>query len=58
MGEVIKVVLNKLKEVLDFGKILFDLEGEEFYGEYESIIDKMGCDKENLVSYVVYGYVI
>ncbi|VIJ60853.1 xanthine dehydrogenase [Clostridioides difficile] len=55
-GEATKVASNKLKEALDSGKTLLDLEGEEFYGEYESITDKMGCDKENPVSHVAYGY--
>ena len=33
-----------------------DLEGQSFYGEYASITDKLGSEKENPVSHVAYGY--
>ena len=55
-GEATKVASKKLKEALDSGKTLADLEGEEFYGEYASVTDKMGCNKENPISHVAYGY--
>ena len=55
-GEAAKVASKKLKEALDSGKTLLDLEGEEFYGEYASITDKMGSDKKNPISHVAYGY--
>ena len=55
-GEATKVAAKKLKEALDSGKTLLDLEGEEFYGEYASVTDKMGADKENPISHVAYGY--
>ena len=55
-GEATKVASKKLKEALDSGKTLLDLEGEEFYGEYASITDKMGSDKKNPISHVAYGY--
>ena len=55
-GEATKVASKKLKEALDSGKTLADLEGEEFYGEYASVTDKMGSDKENPISHVAYGY--
>ena len=32
------------------------LNGQEFLGEYASVTDKMGVDKENPVSHVAYGY--
>lgn len=55
-GEATRVAALKLKEALDSGKTIGDLEGEEFYGEYASVTDKMGSDKENPVSHVAYGY--
>jgi len=55
-GEATRVASTKLKEALDSGKTLADLEGEEFYGEYSSVSDKMGSDKEFPVSHVAYGY--
>ena len=55
-GEATKVAAKKLKEALDSGKTIADLEGEEFYGEYASETDKLGCDKPNPVSHVAYGY--
>lgn len=35
---------------------LASLNGQEFYGEFASLTDKMGSDKENPVSHVAYGY--
>ncbi len=55
-GEATRRAALKLKEALDSGKSLDDLEGKEFYGEYSSQTDKMGSDKENPVSHVAYGY--
>jgi selenium-dependent xanthine dehydrogenase len=55
-GEATRNASLKLKEELDKGKTLADLEGEEFYGEYSSVTDKMGSDKKNPVSHVAYGY--
>jgi aldehyde oxidoreductase len=55
-GEATRVASTKLKEALDSGKTLADLDGEEFYGEYSSVTDKMGSDKEFPVSHVAYGY--
>ncbi len=55
-GEATRVAALKLKESLDNGKTIADLEGEEFYGEYSGITDLMGSDKKNPVSHVAYGY--
>lgn len=55
-GEATKQAALKLKEALESGKTIEDLNGEEFYGEYSSVTDKMGCNKKNPVSHVAYGY--
>ena len=55
-GEATKNAALELKKQLDVGKTLVNLEGEEFYGEYSSVTDKMGSDKKNPVSHVAYGY--
>ncbi|MEI6893782.1 MAG: selenium-dependent xanthine dehydrogenase [Colwellia sp.] len=55
-GEAITRAGLKLTQVLATGKSLKDLEGVEFYGEYTAVTDPIGCDKENPVSHVAYGY--
>lgn len=55
-GEATKNAALNLKKELDAGKTLKDLEGQEFYGEYSSVTDRMGSDKKNPVSHVAYGY--
>lgn len=54
-GEATRVAAEKLKEALET-KSLKELEGEEFYGEYSGVTDKMGSDKKNPKSHVAYGY--
>lgn len=54
-GEATRVAAEKLKEVLA-SKSLKELEGEEFYGEYSGVTDKMGSDKKNPKSHIAYGY--
>lgn len=54
-GEATKLAALKLKEALK-EKSLEELEGEEFYGEYLGVTDKMGSTKKNPVSHVAYGY--
>lgn len=54
-GEATRVAAEKLKEALET-KSLKELEGEEFYGEFSGITDKMGIDKKNPKSHVAYGY--
>lgn len=54
-GEATKKAALKLKSALE-NKSLKDLEGEEFYAEFESVTDKMGSDKPHPVSHISYGY--
>lgn len=54
-GEATRRAALKLKRALN-GKTLTDLEGEDFYGEYEGVTDPMGSDKQNPVSHVAYSY--
>lgn len=55
-GEACKRACEKLKEELDKGKTLSDLNGQDFYGEWLTITDKLGADKPNPVSHVAYSY--
>ena len=55
-GEAVRRSAALLKEALDSGKTLADLEGKEFYGEFVTETDRMGSDKPNPVSHVSYGY--
>ena len=55
-GEATRIAAQKLKEALDGGKTLEDLNGKEFFGEYLGVTDRMGSDKQNPVSHIAYGY--
>lgn len=55
-GESTRRAALLLKEQLDAGKTLADLEGQEFYAEYLGETDPMGSDKENPKSHIAYGY--
>ena len=55
-GEATAKAARKLKQELDSGKNLQDLEGREYYGEYTGITDPMGSDKENPISHIAYGF--
>lgn len=55
-GEAVRRAAQLVKDKLDEGKTLTELEGEEFFAEYMSETDKMGIDKPNPVSHVAYGY--
>ncbi|CAH2213746.1 selenium-dependent xanthine dehydrogenase [Tepidibacter aestuarii] len=55
-GEATRRAALKLKELLDTGKTLIDLEEQDFYAEYEGITDPMGSHKPNPVSHIAYGY--
>ena len=57
-GEAVIRAAKLLKAELDRGKTLFDLEGQEFYAEYNAKTDPMGSDKEFPVSHVAYGYAV
>ena len=54
-GEAVVTAAKKLLTALD-GKTLADLEGQEFYGEFDPITDPMGSDKPFPVSHVSYSY--
>lgn len=55
-GEAVRRAGVLVKNELDAGKTLEDLEGQEFYAEYLAKTDPMGIDKPNPVSHVAYGY--
>lgn len=55
-GESTRLAAAALKAELDAGKTLAELEGCEFYGEFDPKTDKMGSDKPNPVSHVAYGF--
>ncbi|MBB5335594.1 selenium-dependent xanthine dehydrogenase [Pectinatus brassicae] len=55
-GEAVRRAAEKLKIELDNGKILRDLEGQDFYGEFSAKTDPMGSKKEFPVSHVSYSY--
>lgn len=55
-GEAVRRAGLMLKDELDAGKTLEDLEGKEFYAEFLGKTDPMGIDKPNPVSHVAYGY--
>lgn len=54
-GEATHRASLKLQEALN-EKTLAELEGMEFFGEFESVTDKMGSDKPHPVSHIAYGY--
>lgn len=54
-GEAAREAAKKLKAALSESN-LQQLSGQEFYGEFSSVTDKMGSDKQNPVSHVAYGY--
>lgn len=55
-GEAVRKTAQLLKDELDKGKTLEELEGEEYYAEYFAKTDPMGSDLPNPVSHVGYGY--
>ncbi|MGG7098890.1 selenium-dependent xanthine dehydrogenase [Clostridium sardiniense] len=54
-GEATKVAAMKLRDALREHS-LEELEGQEFYGEYLGVTDKMGSPKEHPISHVAYGF--
>jgi selenium-dependent xanthine dehydrogenase len=54
-GEAARRAGVLLKQALDKHP-LAELEGQEFYGEYDCITDPMTSDKPNRVSHIAYGY--
>ncbi len=55
-GEACRRACEALKEQLNAGKTLSDLNGQEFRGEYLAKTDPLGADVPNPVSHVAYGY--
>ncbi|GAF38290.1 xanthine dehydrogenase, molybdenum binding subunit [Agrilactobacillus composti DSM 18527 = JCM 14202] len=55
-GEAIKLAAQQLRVQLDMGRSLADLDGQEYYGEFNPRTDPINSDKENPVSHVGYGY--
>ncbi|WP_291633376.1 selenium-dependent xanthine dehydrogenase [Clostridium sp.] len=54
-GEAAKKAAIKLLDTLSY-QTLENLDGEEFYGEFKGITDKMNSIKQNPISHVAYGY--
>ena len=54
-GEAARRAANVLKQELSH-RTLAELEGEEFYGEFDCVTDPMTSDKPNRISHVAYGY--
>ncbi len=54
-GEATRIAAVKLSEELE-NHSLNELNGQEFYGEYVGITDKLGSDVPNPKSHVAYGY--
>lgn len=55
-GEATRRAALQLKAELDEGRTLKELEGKEWYGEFEAVTDPMGAAKDNPVSHVSYSY--
>ncbi len=54
-GEACRRACTALKKALE-GKVLSDLNGTEYYGEYLAKTDPLGAPVPNPVSHVAYGY--
>jgi aldehyde oxidoreductase len=55
-GEATRAAAAQLKADLDQGKTLEQLEGKEYFGEFEFKTDPIGSPKANPVSHIAYGY--
>ncbi len=55
-GEATRRAAALLRQKLDEGHTLLQLDGSEFLGEYSGETDPMASDKPNPVSHVAYGY--
>ena len=55
-GEAVRKVTQMIRDELDKGKTVEELEGQEFYAEYLAKTDPIGTDVPNPVSHVGYGY--
>lgn len=54
-GEAVRLAAKELNKALKTKK-LDELEGQDYYGEYNGITDPMGSDKEHPVSHIAYSY--
>jgi len=55
-GEATRIAALQLKEELEKANSLENLEGREYYGEFDFETDPIGSDKPNPVSHISYGY--
>lgn len=55
-GEAARLSSSQLKEDLDKGYALKDLEGKEYIGEFDFKTDPIGSPKPNPVSHIAYGF--
>lgn len=55
-GQAVRKACENLKQELDGGKTLADLEGREFYGEFTCVTDPITTDKEHPYSHAAYTY--
>jgi len=55
-GEACRRACEQLKQRLDAGLTLEELDGQEFKGKYLAKTDPLGADVPNPVSHVAYGY--
>ncbi len=55
-GEAVRRAALKMKEDLDSGHSINDLEGKEYYGEFVFITDPIDSTKKNPVSHLAYSF--
>ena len=55
-GQAVRKACENLKQALDEGSTLADLEGREFYGEFTCVTDPITTDKEHPYSHAAYTY--
>ena len=55
-GQAVRKACENLKQALDDGNTLADLEGREFYGEFTCVTDPITTDKEHPYSHAAYTY--
>ena len=55
-GQAVRKACENLKQALEEGNTLADLEGREFYGEFTCVTDPITTDKEHPYSHAAYTY--
>ena len=55
-GHAVVEACSKIKELLNKGKTLMELDGQEFYGEYTCVTDLITSSKEHPYSHAGYSY--